>query len=36
MDRPSTLGNLTREGQLNYQKSAEAIVPIGLETDGKG
>jgi len=33
---PSTLGNLPSDGQLNNQKSAEAIVPSGLETDGKG
>jgi hypothetical protein len=36
IDAPSTLGNLSSDGQLNNQKSAEAIVPFQLEKNGKG
>ncbi|MET3574550.1 hypothetical protein ABID49_000426 [Bhargavaea ullalensis] len=35
-DTPSTLGNLSSDGQLNRQKSAEAVVPFGLETKWEG
>jgi len=32
----STLSNLTCEGELNWQKSAEAIVPVGRRSHGEG
>lgn len=32
---PSILGNLVSDDQLNSQKSAEAIVPSGLERVGR-
>ncbi|MFD1705344.1 hypothetical protein ACFSCZ_19390 [Siminovitchia sediminis] len=32
---PSTLGNLSSDGQLNSQKSADAIVPPGLRQVGR-
>jgi len=35
MDMPSTLGNLSSDGQLNHQKSADAIVPSGLRRMGR-
>ncbi|WP_186306586.1 hypothetical protein [Siminovitchia fortis] len=35
MDTPSTLGNLSSDGQLNYQKSADAIVPSSLRWMGR-
>lgn len=35
MDTPSTLGNLSSDGQLNHQKSAEAIVPFSLRWMGR-
>lgn len=35
IEAPSTLGNLPSDGQLNNQKSAEAIVPSGLERVGR-
>jgi hypothetical protein len=33
---PSSLGNLSSDGQLNSQKSAEAIVPYQLEKVWEG
>ncbi|GKV65922.1 MULTISPECIES: hypothetical protein [unclassified Sporosarcina] len=33
---PSTLGNLSSDGQLNRQKSAEAIVPFDFENEWEG
>jgi hypothetical protein len=36
IDKPSILGNLSSDGQLNNQKSAEAIVPFRLKQNGKG
>jgi hypothetical protein len=36
IDTSSTLDNLSSDGELSNQKSAEAIVPSELEKDGKG
>jgi hypothetical protein len=36
IDTSSTLGNLSSDGWLNNQKSAEAIVPFELEKNEKG
>ncbi|WP_199880500.1 hypothetical protein [Bacillus massiliglaciei] len=33
---PSSLGNLSSDGQLNNQKSAEVIVPFQLEMEWEG
>lgn len=35
IDTPSKLGNLSSDGQLNSQKSAEVIVPDNLEYLGR-
>jgi len=35
-DMPSTLGNLSRDRQLNSQKSADVIVPYLLEKVREG
>jgi hypothetical protein len=35
VDTPSPLGNLSSDGQLNHQKSAEAIVPSSLRWMGR-
>ena len=35
IDTPSKLGNLSSDGQLNNQKSADVIVPDSLEYLGR-